>query len=139
MITPGGAPVLPGEEYGDIVNFTVSDLTRPVMIVDIQDETWLNDAELRVKVDEKMRRRMALGLPASSLVGIEFAWTVDVGVLGDVEPAFQGRLDKLPRDCLAENWKVDLLSQEGSDKMKAITVDILAAARKLVLVCFYYV
>ncbi len=131
MITPGGAPVLPGEEYGEIVNFTVSDLTRPVTIVDIQDETWLNDAELR---DEKMRRRMEITLwdcarPhlwGLSLLGLSMWVYLGVVATRTIEPAFQGRPDKL----LAENWKVDLLSQEGSDKMKEITVDILAAVRK---------
>ena len=52
----------------------------------------------------------------------------------NVQPEFEDRPSHrriLPRDFLAGSWSMDILSQEGFDKMKEIVNDILVSVEAL--------
>ena len=119
-----------------IVFLIVFDIQRrPVLIAEIKDDGWATKSELRLKADDQMRQRyqsMLTDCPLPRLWGLSLLGTSlrvycgDVAA-NDVEPVSENRpnpLRLLPRNFLEGAWNIDILSQEGFDKMKEIVGDI---------------
>jgi hypothetical protein len=115
---------------------------HPVLIVEIADDSWATEADLRVKADDQMRQKYNSTFndcPLPRLWGLSLLGTSlrvysgDVAT-GDIEPAFQDRPNPggiLPRDFLEGAWDIDILTQEGFDKTKEIVGDIVGNATVL--------
>ncbi|KDR71444.1 hypothetical protein GALMADRAFT_102444 [Galerina marginata CBS 339.88] len=110
---------------------------RPLLIADIQDDSWADRANLRLKADAHMRQyydAMLADCPIPRLWGLSLLGTSLRVYCGDVhsgqlQPEFENRPSRnhtLPRGFLLGSWSMDILSQEGFTKMQAIVADILA-------------
>ncbi|KAF8548470.1 hypothetical protein OG21DRAFT_759451 [Imleria badia] len=110
---------------------------RPLLIVDIRDDEWVNRADLRVRADSQIRLRFGLSLredcPLPRLWGLSLLGTslrvYVCDATGKIEPPFMHHpipSHVLPHDHLRDSWKVDILSQEGFTKMKEVVQDIIS-------------
>jgi len=131
-----------------ILSFIVFDAhcypARPVLIVEIRDDTWVNEARARFEADEQMRQRynvMATDCPLPRFYGLSLLGTSlrvyvrDVAT-GEIEPTFTNLpspVHTLPDDFLEGGWNVDIFFQEGftTGKTKEIVGDIIANTRAL--------
>ncbi|KAF9018082.1 hypothetical protein BDZ89DRAFT_1140239 [Hymenopellis radicata] len=137
----------PGETCADDYVFIVvyDQLRRPVMIADIKGDGWVGNAEYRLDADEHMRwwfELMAHDCPLPRFWGLSLLGTslrvyrVDVATC-NMNPDFSNRSSVknssglLSGDFLAGAWNIDILSQEGFDKMKEIQGDIAESAAAL--------
>ncbi|CAA7264496.1 unnamed protein product [Cyclocybe aegerita] len=137
------APQSPPREFSprDTVDFAVFLIVfdiqrRPVLIAEIKDDAWATRADLRFKADDQIRHRydsMLDDCPLPRLWGLSLLGTSlrvycgDVAT-GAVEPVFDNRPSPgrtLPRNFLEGAWNIDILSQEGFDKMKEIVGNIV--------------
>ncbi|KAH7913344.1 hypothetical protein BJ138DRAFT_1059193 [Hygrophoropsis aurantiaca] len=133
----------PRDDRQDAVDFMVffvvfDNNDKPVMMVEVKDDDWAQKAELRHRADNLMRDRYALMLdecPTPRLWGLSLLGTSVRVYCGDkitygVDPSAIPRPEPLkrvlPPTFLAEQWNMDILSQEGFTKMKEIVTDILA-------------
>jgi len=110
---------------------------KPVLMVDVKDDTWVCNAELRYRADKQIHDRYGLMLedcPTPRLWGLSVFGTSMRVYSGDtrtfdVTPPRSQRPEPrsrvLPPDFLAGQWSLDILSQEGFDRMKEIVTDIL--------------
>ncbi|KAF8915004.1 hypothetical protein CPB85DRAFT_1218200 [Mucidula mucida] len=103
-------------------------LHHPVMIVNIQDYGWVDRASLRVDADKQIRLWLEIMIsdcPLPRLLGLSFLATslreCDAESW-DRKPEFiDDRTHRgLPGEFLEGAWDIDILSQEGFDKMKEI-------------------
>ena len=129
----------------DFVVFSVFDSDaqrRPVLIVEIKDDSWADRADLRFNSDDQMRQRydaMLADCPIPRLWGLSLLGTSLRVYCGDVytgavQPEFEDRLSHshtLPRDFLAGSWSMDILSEEGFAKMQEIVGDIVDSVAAL--------
>ena len=110
---------------------------KPVLIVDIQAEYWSKHPYQRERADELMRRRyndLLDQCPIPDLYGLSLLGTSLRIYRGNVatreiEPAYQGHTDTnriLPRNFLEGLWDIDILSQDGFNRMKEIVSYIRA-------------
>jgi hypothetical protein len=134
----------PRDDSRDTVDFIVFLIVfdkddKPVLIVEVKDDGWKEKAELRYRADEYMRGRYALMLddcPLPRLWGISLLGTSARVYCGDtatyqVQPPPIVRPDPsrvLLPTFLAGEWDMDIMTQEGFEKMKEIVTDILAHA-----------
>jgi hypothetical protein len=109
---------------------------KPVLIVEVKDDSWIERAELRYRADDQMRNRYALMLetcPFPRLWGLSLLGTSVRVYCGDTTsfklqpPAIERphELRILPTTFLAGEWDIGILSQEGFAKMKEIVTDIM--------------
>ncbi|KIK04009.1 hypothetical protein K443DRAFT_94062, partial [Laccaria amethystina LaAM-08-1] len=131
----------PASDSHNTVNFVVflvvfnSD-DKPVLIVGVKNDSWAQKAELRYRADKQMRDQYGLMLddcPTPRLWGLSVLGTSLRVYCGDkasyeVTPQAIPRPEPLSRvlspSFLAREWDLDLLSQEGFEKMKEIVTDI---------------
>ncbi|KDR68286.1 hypothetical protein GALMADRAFT_1354768 [Galerina marginata CBS 339.88] len=110
---------------------------RPILIVDIKDDSWADRADLRLKADTRMRQAydsILADCPVHRLWGLSLLGTSLRVYCGDVDsgalqPGFANRPSRshtMPRDFLAGCWDIDILSQEGFDQVQAIVEGIFA-------------
>ena len=110
---------------------------HPVLMAEINDDTWGNTAALRLKAEDQMHQEyntMLADCPLPPLWGLSLlgtslrVYTGDVAT-GKMEPAFTDCPSSTPpHDLLEGAWNIDILSQEGFDKMKEIVEDITSNA-----------
>jgi len=116
---------------------------KPVLIMDIQDDTCANEPEKRQRADTKMRQRYNQMLPNSvipHLYGLSLMRTSLRVYRGDKEtgkvtPHFVDHpyVDHiLPPDFLEGQWDLDILSLDGFKKMQKIVAYVKAEAAKIV-------
>ncbi|KAK0220391.1 hypothetical protein IW262DRAFT_1384291 [Armillaria fumosa] len=131
-------------DTSDTVNFIVfivvfNEQRQPVLIADIKDDGWASKPAFRLAADEQIRRwydSMMPECPLPRLWGLSLLGTSLRVYCGDIatytlQPEYQTRPDPnrvLPRNFLEGQWDLDILSQEGFNKMKEIVTDILAAS-----------
>ena len=124
-----------------IVSFIVFHRSRkPVLMVEIKDDSWAQKAELRYRADKQMRERYALMLdecPLPRLWGLSLLGTSMRVYCGDttsfeVDPPAIPRPEPATRvlfpTFLAGQWDLDILSQDGFAEVKEVVVDILSHA-----------
>lgn len=116
---------------------------KPVMIVEIKDDSWAEKAELRYRADKQMRDRYSLVLEdcvTPRLWGLSVFGTAMRVYCGDrgtfeVSPPVVARPEPSSRVLLPSflfgEWGLDVLSQEGFDKIQEIVTDILAETGNL--------
>ena len=115
---------------------------KPVLIAEIKDDRWANEADKRRKADTQMRERFDQMLPncaiprlyGLSLLGTSLRVYCADKVTGEVTPQFVGRpnVDRiLPRNFLEGQWNLDILSLAGLRKMQEIVAYIKAEAAKV--------
>ncbi|KAK2467505.1 hypothetical protein APHAL10511_000360 [Amanita phalloides] len=115
---------------------------RPMFIAEIKDDAWATKADLRLKADNQIRQRYDSMLPdcpiprfwGLSLLGTSLRVYCGDIATNNVTPAFEDRPSPgrvLPRNFLEGAWNIDILSQEGFDKMKEIVEDIVGSAAML--------
>jgi hypothetical protein len=127
-----------GRDSIDFVIFLVFNSNdKPVLLVEVKDDSWAQKAELRYRADKQMRDRYALMLdecPLPRLWGISTLGTSMRVYCGDsasymIDPAPVPRPEPSTRvllpSFLAGEWYLDIISQEGFVKMKEVVVDIL--------------
>ena len=111
-------------------------------MADTKDDGWASIASARHKADEQLRRRYEVMLdtcPLPRLWGLSLLGTSARIYCGDVAartitPRYQARPREdyiLPLEFLKGEWDLDILSQEGFNKMKEIVTDIMTAAAVL--------
>lgn len=137
-VAPQNPPASDSRDTVDFIVFLVvfnSD-DKPVLIVEVKDDSWAQKAELRYRADKQMRDRYGLMLddcPTPRLWGLSVLGTSVRVYCGDkasydVTPQAIPRPEPLSRvlspSFLAGEWDLDLLSQEGFEKMKEIVTDI---------------
>ena len=109
-------------------------LRRPVLIAEVKDDSWAGNPGLQLEEDEQLRRRYHIMLsdcPLPHLWGLSLLGISVSVYCGDVAtrvitPSYQARHHQefiVPSRFLEGEWDLDLLSQEGFDKMKEIIVD----------------
>jgi hypothetical protein len=115
---------------------------KPVLIVEIKDDTWANLPDGREKADTQMRQRykqMLHDCPIPRLYGLSLLGTslrvyyADKDA-GDITPHLISHPVGdyiLPRDFLEGQWDLDILSQEGLKKMQEIVAYIKLEAAKV--------
>ena len=119
------------------VDFLVYLQLKPVLIAEIKDDTWNASPDTRLKADTQIRSRfdqMLRECPIPCLYALSLLGTSLRVYRGDVanreiRPELVLRPDPnctLPDDFLEGAWKIDVLSQEGFDKMKEIVSYIFA-------------
>ncbi|KAI0286256.1 hypothetical protein BC826DRAFT_1049843 [Russula brevipes] len=135
----------PDEDYpspSDSVNFVVfmvvlNQQQKPVLIAGIEDDGWANEPDKRQRADTQMRQRydqMLHHCPIPRLYGLSLLGTSLRVYCGDkatrnLTPHFVGRPDAnrtLPRNFLEGQWDLDILSQEGFEKMQEIVTYVKA-------------
>ena len=111
-------------------------------MADIKNDGWASIADYRLEVDEQLRRRYEIILhtcPLPRFWGLSLLGTSARIYHGDVAartitPRYQARPCEdyiLPRESLKGEWDLDILSQEGFDRMKEIVADSTIAATAL--------
>jgi hypothetical protein len=126
-----------------IVFLVVFDADRnPVFMAEIKDDSWAGKASLRLKADEQLRGRYDLifdNCPLPRLWSLSLLGTSARVYCGDiatrdVTPPYQPRPYErynVPSGFLEGEWNMDILSQEGFNKMKEIVADITTAMAAL--------
>jgi hypothetical protein len=113
---------------------------RPVLLVEVKDDSWAEKAKLRYCADDQIRSRYALMLddcPLPRLWGLSLLGTSARVYCGDkatyeVQPPAivrPGHSRVLLPTFLAGEWDMDILTEGGFAKTKEIVTDILAHAR----------
>ena len=143
------APHISPNEFSprDTVDFVVFLIVfdiqrRPVLIAEIKDDAWATKADQRFKANNQMRQwydSMLNDCPLPRLWGLSLLGTSLRVYCGDasngnVEPVFEDRPNPgrtLPRNFLEGGWNIDILSQEGFEKMKEIVGDIVGSVAAL--------
>jgi len=132
----------PNDDSRDAIEFVVflvvfNSKKKPVLLVEVKDDSWAHRAELRYRADKQMHDRYDLMLevcPTPRLWGLSVLGTSMRIYAGDTRsfdvtpprsqrPRPQSRV--LPANFLAGQWNLDILSQEGFDRVKEIVTDIL--------------
>ncbi|KAK0449326.1 hypothetical protein EV421DRAFT_1410337 [Armillaria borealis] len=115
---------------------------QPVLIAEIKDDGWAGKPDFRLAADELVRRRYDFMMPECplprlwglSLLGTSLrVYRGDIAT-GTLQPDYQARPDPnriLPLNFLEGEWDLDILSQEGFNKMKEIVTDILTASANM--------
>ena len=137
--------VAPGNPYSDrrlsthpILFFVVYDLVydKPVLLVEIKDDDCAGVGALRRRADEQMRELYDELLPKCqlprlwglSLLGTSLRVYCGDTALHTVDPplVISSKLDRIlnPSSFLADQWDLDILSQEGFEKMKTVIGDV---------------
>ena len=126
-----------------MVFFVVFDAdNRPFLVTEIKDDNWARNTGSRFEADQQLRRWYdamfdACPLPrlwGSSLPGTSLRIYCGDAVTRTLTPPYQGRPHEdciLPPGFLEDEWNLDILSQEGFDKMKEIVTDITTVAAAL--------
>ena len=132
-------------DSADFVVFLVvlDDQQKPVLIAEIKDDAWANLPYKRQRADAQMRHQyeqVLLDCPIPRLYGLSLLGTSLRVYCGEKDtysliPHFVGPPnvdDLLPRDFLEGQWDIDILSQEGFNKMQEIVAYIKAEVDKVV-------
>ncbi|KAF5358184.1 hypothetical protein D9756_001623 [Leucocoprinus leucothites] len=108
---------------------------RPVVFADIKEDWWQHNAYYREVEDFQLRRRLDLVLdsPLPRIYGLSLFGTslrvYTANSEGEKQPSIQPRPNDndhtLPRDYLEGAWDIDILSQDGFNKMKEIVEDVV--------------
>ena len=126
-----------------VVSFVVCDASgKPVLLVEVKDDSWAQKAELRYRADKQMRERLSLLLDECplprlwglSLLGTSPRFYCADGVSYDVFPHALDRPDQsrvLSPTFLAGEWGTDILSEKGFAAVKDVVTDILTLAGQL--------
>lgn len=104
---------------------------KPVLLVEVKDDSWLSRPATRERADAQMRERyedVLVDCPRTKLYGISFIGTKMRVYAGDVVteeiiPPHTPRPDAnrtLPKDHLEGEWALDIFSPEGFAKMQEI-------------------
>jgi hypothetical protein len=144
FVAPQHPPDNATKESIDFIVFLVvfDTLRRPVLIAEVKDDSWASNPGLRLEADEQLRRRYNIMLsdcPLPRLWGLSLLGTSVRVYCGDVAarvitPPYQARPHQdfvVPSGFLQGGWDLDILSQEGFNKMKEIVADITAATAAL--------
>ncbi|KIL55291.1 hypothetical protein M378DRAFT_173746 [Amanita muscaria Koide BX008] len=89
---------------------------------------------MRQRYDSMLRNCPLPRLWGLSLLGTSLRVYAGEVATGELEPAFVGRPSTnhiLPYDFLEGGWNIDILSQEGFNKMKEIVEEIIRSAAAL--------
>ena len=132
----------PNDDSHDTIEFIVflimfNSKKKPVLLVEVKDNSWAYRAELRYQADKQMHDWYDLILevcPMPRLWGLSVLGTSMRIYAGDTRsfnvtplhsqcPRPQSHV--LPVNFLAGQWNLNILSQEGFDKVKEIVTDIL--------------
>lgn len=142
----------PRDDSRDAVDFIVFLVVydtndKPILLVEVKDDSWAKKAELRYRADKHMRERYALMLeecPLPRLWGLSLMGTSMRVYCGDTQ-SFDVIPPAIPRpepssrvlspSFLAKEWELDVLSAEGFAKMKEIVTDILKHATQVIYEC----
>ncbi|KAF9477781.1 hypothetical protein BDN70DRAFT_880799 [Pholiota conissans] len=119
--------------------FVVDRERRPVLIAEIKDPKWETSANYRFEADKQLRHWISFwadycvlpSLWGLSLLGTSVRVYSDDFATRYITPLYQRRPCEdclIPKEFLKDEWNMDILSQEGFDKMKKIVEDIAAAA-----------
>lgn len=107
---------------------------RPVMIVEIKDDTWLMtpskrklaDQQMRDRYDEMLRLCPIPRLWSLSIIGIKVRVYRGDTVALTIDPArveYDSRF-VVPSDYLENEWAMDITTQAGFDRVKQVVTDI---------------
>lgn len=123
------SPLVNHETVDFIIPLVVIDARgRPVLMVEINDDTRANTADLHIKAENRMHQQynaMLTDCPLPRLWGLSFlgtslhVYTGDVAT-GEVNPAFTDppcSTDVLPPNFLGGTWNINIFSQ-GFNTMK---------------------
>jgi len=125
-------PIAPREAVDFMVWLLVFDEDfKPVLLVEVKDDSWLSRPATRERADAQMRARyedILADCPLTKLYGISFIGTRMRVYTGDVateqlSPSQTPRPDPnrtLPKEHLAGEWALDIFSPEGFAKMQEI-------------------
>jgi hypothetical protein len=115
-----------------VVYLLVSDIQKPVLLIEVKDDTHINSSAKRQAADEQMRGRyneLLYQCPIPILYGLSVLGTKMrvYSSSGDIE---QGKVypprvpidpeHVLDQEHLAEEWSIDILSNAGFSQMKEI-------------------
>ena len=145
FVGPQSAPsdLVPRETVDFIVYVIVYDAAhRPVLMAEIKDDSWASNARNRLEADKQIRHRYKFMLhtcPLPCLWGLSLLGTSTHIYHGDVAtgaitppPQAHPHGDRVPPPELLEGeWNLDILSQEGFNRMKEVVRDIMAAISAL--------
>ena len=125
-------PIAPRESLDFMVWLLVFDEDlKPVLLVEVKDDSWLSRPSTREGADAQMRARyedILVECPLTKLYGISFIGTKMRVYSGDfaaleLTPPPSPRPDAnriLPKDHLEGEWELDIFSPEGFAKMQEI-------------------
>ena len=128
-VAPQNPPARDSRDTVDFIVFLVvfNSSDKPVLIVEVKDDSWAQKAELRYRADNQMRHWYGLMLddcPTPRLWGLSVLGTYvrvycDDKASYDVTPEAIPRPEPLSRvlspSFLAGEWDLDLLSQEEDE------------------------
>jgi hypothetical protein len=105
---------------------------KPVLLVEVKDDSWLSRLATRERADAQMRERyedVLVDCPLTKLYGISFIGTKMRVYAGDVAteeitpprmpPSYANRT--LPKDHLEGEWALDIFSPEGFAEIVGFT------------------
>lgn len=138
----------PRDDSRDAVDFIVffvvfNEDDRPVLIVEVKDDSWAQKAELRFRADKQMRYHYSLILdecPLPRLWGLSLlgtsmriycGGTQSYEVTPEAIPRPGPCTRVLPPTFLAGEWNLDILSEKGFAEVKEIVVDILTHSNEM--------
>ena len=133
----------PNDAANSLVFLVVFDnQQKPVLIAEIKDDAWVDLPFKRQKADAQIRHRFEqmlhdCSIPrlyGLSLLGTSLRVYCGEKDTGTITPRFVDRPDvdrTLPRDFLEGQWDIDILSQEGFNKMQEIVAYIKAEVDKV--------
>ena len=114
----------------------------PVLIAEIRDDTWVNEASARFEADDQMRRRynaMAPGCPrlyGLSLLGTSLRVYVRDVATGEIEPGstiHPGPVHTLPDDFLEGGWDIDIGIHQDEGNCRRYYCRYYSAGESLVI------
>ena len=129
-----------GVPIGELVVYIiVYDTTtfHPVLLVEVKDDHWAESAETRLRADQSMRQHLDEMLAECdrprlwglSLLGTAMRVYRADKATHDVRPPFSAHRDRgqaPPPDYLEGEWNLDIMTQDGFDKMREIVDEISA-------------
>jgi hypothetical protein len=132
-IAPQAPPPAASREVVDFMAWLLvfdEDL-KPVLLVEVKDDSWLSRPAVRERADAQMRERyedILVDCPLTKLDGISFIGTKMRVYVGDVAteeitPPHTPRPytnRTLPKDHLEGEWALDVFSPEGFAKVQEI-------------------
>ena len=131
-IAPQAPPTAQRESVDLMVWLLVLDEDlKPVLLVEVKDDSWLSRPATRERADAQMRERyedVLADCPLTELYGISFigtkmrVYTGDVA-MQEITPPHTPRPDAnrtLPKGHLEGEWALDIFSPEGFAKMQEI-------------------
>ena len=131
-VSPQPPPIASRESVDSMLWLLVFDGDlKPVLLVEVKDDSWLSRPGTRERADAQMRARfqdILVECPLTKLYGISFIGTKMRVYTGDVaalklSPPHSPRPDAnrmLPIDHLEGEWALDIFSPEGFAKMQEI-------------------